>query len=104
MKRLTLVRHGNSDPAIPGQEDWDRPLNARGQRDSLEMARRLKERRLQPDHVLTSPAVRALTTAMLFARELGLQAKKIHQVDDLYLAAPKDLERVIQSQAGTINH
>ncbi len=42
MKRLTLVRHAKSDWSLPGQADWDRPLNKRGQRDAPEMARRLR--------------------------------------------------------------
>ena len=44
MLRLTLVRHAKTEPAHPGQEDWDRALEPRGQRDAPEMARRLKER------------------------------------------------------------
>jgi phosphohistidine phosphatase len=63
MRRLTLVRHAKSDWSLPGQQDWDRALNRRGQRDAPEMARRLRGRRLKPDLVLTSPAVRAVTTA-----------------------------------------
>jgi phosphohistidine phosphatase len=42
MKRLTLVRHAKSDWSLPGQQDWDRVLNKRGQRDAPEMARRLR--------------------------------------------------------------
>jgi phosphohistidine phosphatase len=34
MKRLTLVRHAKSDWSLPDQNDWDRPLNRRGQRDA----------------------------------------------------------------------
>ena len=46
MRRLTLVRHGKSDWSLPGQNDWDRPLNKRGQRDVPVIARRLRSRRL----------------------------------------------------------
>ena len=42
MKRLILVRHAKSDWSLPDQQDWDRPLNKRGQRDAPEMARRLR--------------------------------------------------------------
>ena len=74
MKRLILVRHAKSDWSLPGQEDWDRPLNVRGQRDAPDMARRLRSRRLKPDRILSSPAVRALTTATVMARELRVVA------------------------------
>ena len=74
VKRLTLVRHAKSDWSLAGQADWDRPLNKRGQRDAPEMARRLRSRRHKPDLILSSPAVRALTTATVMARELKVPA------------------------------
>jgi hypothetical protein len=63
MKRLTLVRHAKSDWSLAGQPDWERPLNARGLKDAPDMGRRLRERKLKPDCILTSPAARALGTA-----------------------------------------
>ena len=74
--RLTLVRHAKTEPAAPGQEDWDRVLEPRGQRDAPEMARRLKQIAPKPDRILSSPAVRAITTATIMARELGVAAQQ----------------------------
>lgn len=104
MKRLTLVRHAKSDWSIPGQDDWDRPLNRRGQRDAPEMARRLRSRRLKPDRMLSSPAVRALSTAAVMARELKLDAAKLQQDERLYLADPEDLLEVIRELGGEAKH
>jgi len=104
MKRLTLVRHAKSDWSLPGQNDWDRPLNKRGQRDAPEMARRLRSRRLKPDLVLSSPAVRALTTAAVMARELKVPAANVIQDERLYLAAPADLLEVIRELGGEAKH
>jgi phosphohistidine phosphatase len=104
MKRLTLVRHAKSDWSLPGQNDWDRPLNKRGQRDAPEMARRLRSRRLKPDLILASPAVRALTTATVMARELKVSAAHVVQDERLYLAAPVDLLTVIRELGGTSKH
>jgi phosphohistidine phosphatase len=104
MKRLILVRHAKSDWSLPGQEDWDRPLNARGQRDAPEMARRLRSRRLKPDRVLTSPAVRALTTASIITRALRVPASRLQAEERLYLAAPADLLAVIRELGGTSRH
>lgn len=100
MKRLTLVRHAKSDWSLPGQNDWDRPLNKRGQRDAPEMARRLRSRRLKPDLILSSPAVRALTTAAVMARELKVPATHVLQDERLYLASPGDLLAVIRELGG----
>ncbi len=104
MKRLTLVRHAKSDWSLAGQADWDRPLNKRGQRDAPEMARRLRSRRLKPDLILSSPAVRALTTATIMARELKVPATSLQQDERLYLASPADLLAVIRELGGTSKH
>jgi phosphohistidine phosphatase len=104
VRRLTLVRHAKSDWSLPGQNDWDRPLNKRGQRDAPEMARRLRSRRLKPDLILTSPAVRALTTATVMARELKVPAAQVLQDERLYLATPSDLLAVIRELGGAARH
>ena len=104
MKRLTLVRHAKSDWSLPGQNDWDRPLNKRGQRDAPEMARRLRSRRLKPDLMLASPAVRALTTATVMARELKVPATHLRQDERLYLASPADILAVVRELGGEARH
>jgi phosphohistidine phosphatase len=104
MKRLTLVRHAKSDWSLAGQADWDRPLNKRGQRDAPEMARRLRSRRLKPDLILSSPAVRALTTASVMARELHVPATHVRQDERLYLASPVDILAVVHEHGGTAKH
>ena len=102
--RLTLLRHAKTEAQHSGQEDWDRMLEPRGQRDAPEMARRLRERKLKPDLIIASPAVRALTTAQIFMRELHLAASKLQQDERLYLASPKVLKEVIRELGGTAPH
>ena len=104
MKRLTLVRHSKSDWSLPGQQDWDRALNKRGQRDAPEMARRLRARKLKPDLILSSPAVRALATATIMARELKVAAGIVRQDERLYLAGPADMLTVIRELGGSARH
>lgn len=104
MKRLTLVRHAKSDWSLPGQDDWDRPLNRRGLRDAPEMARRLRERKLRPDLVLASPAVRALTTATIMARELRFDPARVAQDERLYLASAEALLEVVRELGGDVGH
>ena len=104
MKRLTLVRHSKSDWSLPGQQDWDRALNKRGQRDAPEMARRLRARKLKPDAILTSPAVRALATATIMARELKIAPSIVRQDERLYLAGPSDMLTVIRELGGNARH
>jgi phosphohistidine phosphatase len=104
MKRLTLVRHAKSDWSLPGQPDWDRALNKRGQRDAPEMARRLRARKLKPELILTSPAVRALATATIMARELKVPASIVRHEERLYLAGPNDMLNVIRELGGQAKH
>jgi phosphohistidine phosphatase len=95
MKTLFLVRHAKSskdDPALP---DKKRPLNDRGRRDAPKMGERLAKRDVEPDLILSSPAVRALTTAQLFAEELDYKAKNIVVDDRLYASTADDLLEVI---------
>jgi phosphohistidine phosphatase len=104
MRRLTLVRHAKSDLGLPGQQDWDRVLNRRGQQDAPEMARRLRERKLRPDLILTSPAVRALSTASIMARELKVSVERIVQDERLYLADAKTILAVVRELGGNAQH
>jgi phosphohistidine phosphatase len=104
MRRLTLLRHAKTETAHTGEEDWDRMLEPRGQKDAPEMARRLRERKLKPDLIVASPAVRALTTAQIFLRELHLPATKLQKDERLYLASPKELLQVIHELGGEIRH
>lgn len=104
MLRLTLVRHAKTEPAAPGQEDWDRALETRGQRDAPEMARRLKDAHGKPDRVLTSPAIRAITTANIMGRIMGVQAAKIVQDERLYLASPRAMLEVVHELGEQAKH
>ena len=97
MKTLFLVRHAKSskdDPALP---DRERPLNERGMRDAPKMGERLAKRDVEPDLVLSSPAVRALTTAQLFARKLDYKLADIVVDERLYASSPDVLLKVIHA-------
>lgn len=104
MLRLTLVRHAKTSPAAPGQEDWDRVLEARGQFDAPEMARRLKDSHGKPDRILTSPAVRAITTTNIMTRVLSVPAANIVQDERLYLASPKAMLEVVRELGENAAH
>lgn len=70
MKTLLVMRHAKSDWEAEYATDHDRPLNQRGVRSAQLMGRLLAARRLAPQAVITSTAVRAHRTAEL-AREAG---------------------------------
>ena len=95
MKTLMLVRHAKSSWDHPGISDHDRPLNHRGRRDAPDMGRRLAERGLVPDRILSSTALRAHTTAQLMAEALGFDVDDIIVDERLYAASADEVLQVI---------
>src|SRR4030095_2808978 len=95
MRSLYLVRHAKSSWAHPELADRDRPLNDRGKTDALKMGRLLAERNDIPEHLVSSPAKRAYSTAKRIAGELGYNVKHIEKNDLLYLADADEFFKVI---------
>jgi phosphohistidine phosphatase len=95
MKTLFLVRHAKSSWDDTTLSDRDRPLNGRGKRDAPKMGERLAKRDVNPDLILSSPAVRALETAEIIAKKLDYRRKDIVVDDRLYAVAADDLLDVI---------
>jgi phosphohistidine phosphatase len=71
MKTLTLFRHGKSGWDSPVSRDFDRPINARGQRGSRLMGAYAKQEGIVFDHILSSPAVRCTETLDAFWEGYG---------------------------------
>ena len=72
--------------------DKDRPLNDRGKRDAPKMGKRLAKRDVRPELILSSPAMRALTTAEMIAKKLDYKLKEIVVDDRLY---PGDADEML---------
>jgi len=85
-KRLLICRHAKSSWQDTALSDIERSLNKRGERDAPEMGRRLNQRGIQPDLIMTSPAVRARTTAELLAVQLGYPSGNIRINMEQYTA------------------
>ncbi len=62
MKTLTVLRHAKSSWDDAVARDFDRPLNARGQRAAVTVGRHMRSEGLSFDHVVASPAVRIVET------------------------------------------
>jgi len=92
-----ICRHAKSSWQDASLGDFDRPLNKRGERDAPEMGRRLSQRGLRPDLIMTSPAVRALATARHYARQLGIPAGQVRCNQAQYAASVPDLIGLIRT-------
>lgn len=71
MKTLTILRHAKSGWDDPVLRDFDRPLNAKGQRAARLMGHHLASLGLRFDHVAASSAVRVRETIDDFTRGYG---------------------------------
>ena len=89
MPRLILFRHGKSDWNASVRGDRDRPLNRRGERAAQTMGVVLRKMGEVPDRVVTSPAVRAESTAAL-ARLSGGWSAPLEIAEALYGAGPDE--------------
>lgn len=95
MKQLLLVRHAKSDWNTNAETDFDRPLNKRGHKDAPVMAERLLEKHIVPQHIVSSPALRAITTAKYFAELYNIDEKLIQLEPSIYEAPVSNLLSVI---------
>jgi phosphohistidine phosphatase len=96
MKTLLLVRHAKSSWDQPGLTDFDRTLNERGKKDAPAMAKRVKEKGIELDHLVSSPAKRARKTAKYFAEEFGFKKEEVKLVDGLYGATESEFLQAVK--------
>lgn len=96
MKTLYIVRHAKSSWDDPDLSDFDRPLSARGKRDAPRMGKRLKEKDLTPDCVISSPARRAHSTAKRICKVLDFDRDKIKTDRGLYHASEETMLSIVQ--------
>jgi phosphohistidine phosphatase len=102
MKTLILVRHAQSDKNAPSRKDFDRPLNRRGERDASAMAERFAKIGLRTDALISSPALRACTTAEAFARQLGLPVQTDIRIYEAGIQELQETVRSLDDRLGTV--
>lgn len=102
--QLYLIRHAKAGSADAGLEDFERALTDRGRRDAINMAREAA-RLAAGTHpmLLSSPAVRAITTARRFSEALEVDPRAIRIDARLYEASAGDWMRVLGEQAGSVS-
>ena len=96
MKKLFIVRHAKSSWKNESLQDFYRPLNKRGEVNAPMMAQRLKGKNIFPDAIVSSPAYRAKSTALLLAKGLDF-TKEIVYKKSLYEANIKTIEEILRA-------
>ncbi len=97
MKTLIIVRHGKSSWAYPDLEDFYRPLKPRGINDAFNIGDELLKRDVFPDLILSSPAIRAMNTAIIIARKLDFPLQRIRANESIYEASTYHLLNLLRN-------
>ena len=99
MTTLILMRHAKSDWNSPAESDFDRPLNARGQRSAQALGTWLRDKALHPGEALVSSSRRTQETW----ERLAIRSCRVWFLDDLYHAsAAQMLAALRRAEAGTV--
>ncbi len=104
MRILTIIRHAKSSWEQTGLHDFERPLNERGRRDAPVMAARLKQAAAIPELLVSSPALRAITTARTFADGLDIPTPAIQLQARIYEASVTTLLQIVRELDDQFTH
>lgn len=104
MKILLLIRHASSGCDDMSLADRFRPVDARGERELRWLARHARDHGAQLEWIVSSPALRALTTARVLAEALGLGADRIAIDDRLYEGGSRRLVDAIAALDDRLAH
>ena len=102
MKTLILVRHGKSSWEY-SVGDKDRPLLQRGVFDGISVADAFNEHTVEIDAIFSSPANRALHTAMIFCRQLYYPLEKFKTTEWLYDFSGDEVLQFIKDLDNSLN-
>ena len=97
MKSLYLMRHAKSSWSFDDLTDEQRPLNGRGRDDAPRMGQALAKRNIKIDLLLSSAAVRTLTTAALVAKEIDYPHERIVARPEIYQADTHTLLELVRA-------
>jgi len=93
-RELLILRHGQAEKSDPGG-DAARPITDPGKRGAQRIGVWLLRHGLIPDHIVSSPAERAIETARKTVKAMGMGAEGIVQDDRLYATGTGELRRIL---------
>ena len=103
MKTLYIVRHAKSSWKFIDLQDIDRPLKRKGIQDAFLIAEKLSEQKITPQHVLSSPAVRAYETAKIFCNALSFNKENVEINSSIYNEAVEELQTILLNIDNKLN-
>jgi phosphohistidine phosphatase len=72
-KTLFLLRHAKAVAGGMNTPDLDRPLSESGLKDAGKLSNKLSKKGAHFDLIVTSPAIRAITTAQILIKQLNMK-------------------------------
>jgi phosphohistidine phosphatase len=103
MKTIYLLRHAHSAQSLYSVKDWERPLSSKGIKASHKVFEAIKNKRIYPDKIISSPAFRAINTALLFAHDIGYPFEGVLINPLLYDGNSKSMIAFLRKQSDDIN-
>lgn len=103
MKRLLLIRHGKAEPSVAGKGDFIRELTGSGVEASDKLGLALAEAGISPELILSSSAPRALKTAEIVSRRLGLPPSSIDGERSLFDAGAEEILEYVRTMNDSIS-
>jgi phosphohistidine phosphatase len=100
MLQLAILRHAKSSWDHPGADDFDRPLNARGEAAAPVMGAKLASLGFSPDLILCSPARRTRQTFEHIKAKFTNPDWHVKFDDTMYLANASDLADIVRNRGG----
>ncbi|HEY6440489.1 MAG TPA: histidine phosphatase family protein [Acetobacteraceae bacterium] len=100
MRQLLLLRHAKAARDLPGVTDRDRPLTARGRRDTTSVRAAMHDFGLLPDLVLMSPSRRTMETLEML--EPWDDTPLTEALEQLYLADARQILGVLHDVPETV--
>jgi phosphohistidine phosphatase len=102
-KVLYLLRHAKAMEASSGEKDYTRELDQNGNFQAARMGRRLAEKGVKPDLILSSTATRAFETARLIAEQIDYDTQLIQTNEDIYEASARTLFGIVTGLDNALN-
>jgi phosphohistidine phosphatase len=84
MKKLIFIRHAKAEEETSSISDFERSLTVKGKVISMDMAEMLRKKENFNGIIISSPAFRAIETALIFSKSLGYDPGRIVISNALY--------------------
>ena len=99
MKTLFLVRHASSHLDYVILEDFERSLSNQGKIESKLLGKKILDMNNIPEHIVSSGAERAISTACILSNELNYDKHKIEINNSIYNSSFNNILSIVKNNS-----